>query len=180
VGRPYPPCRIAKATGVHGHLHALALAVRRWASVGLRAEQRTPTSRARSTALSWRAVPWRTLADTSGAWTVGAGQDLAHHKATRSCWVSLALLLARGAAPHLGNTFHDRCFDQAKASTVGTVFIFNLKSIPPRFARLCSRRLRAADGARRYTHYRRNRMASSQLRRPSWLRSPLQRTSENA
>jgi hypothetical protein len=41
-----------------------------------------------------------------GAVTVGAVQDLGHHEATRSCWVSLPLiLLSRVADQHLWNTF---------------------------------------------------------------------------
>src|SRR5262249_1485610 len=62
--------------------------------------------RARPAPIALLALPCHAMSSNISAVTVGAGQDLGHHDTTRSCWVSLSLiLLSRGADQHLWNTF---------------------------------------------------------------------------
>ena len=85
----HPRC-VANATRIQGHIHDLALDVRRWSGVGVLQEKRPPTLRAGVAPIALLALPCRAMAHNIGAVTVGAVQDLDHHEATRSCWVSLS------------------------------------------------------------------------------------------
>ena len=88
---------VANATGVHGHIHDLALDVRGVGSVGIRQEKCASVLRARPAPIPLLALPCRAMSHNIGALTMGAVQDLDHHDATRSCWVFLSYPLIKNS-----------------------------------------------------------------------------------
>jgi len=84
------PRGVANAARIQGHIDDLSLDLRRLSGVGIVQEKRTPTLRAGAAPIALLALPCRAMSHNIGAVTVGAVQDLDHHDATRSCWVSLS------------------------------------------------------------------------------------------
>ena len=91
----HPRC-VADAARIQGHIHDLSLDLRRLSSVDIFQEKRTATIWAGAAPIALLALPGRAMPHNIGAVTVGAVQDLDHHAATRSCWVSLSSSSSQG------------------------------------------------------------------------------------
>src|SRR6516165_1290750 len=91
------PRGVANAARIQGHIHDLSLAVRRLPGVGIVQEKRPSTIRAGAAPIALLALSCRAMSHNISALTVGAVQDLDHHDATRSCWVSLSHPLLKGS-----------------------------------------------------------------------------------
>jgi hypothetical protein len=101
-----PPRRLADATGVEGHIHDVALDVRRLAGVGIRQEKRAAVLWVGAAPIPWLALSCCAMAHNIRTWTVGAVQDWDHHDVTLVSEGSLPLFLfSRRADQHLWNTF---------------------------------------------------------------------------
>src|SRR5712691_2646921 len=80
------PRGIPNPAGIQGHLHNLALDVRRLPSIGILQEKRPAVLRACTAPIPLLALPCRAMSHNISALTVGAVQDLDHHKATLARW----------------------------------------------------------------------------------------------
>src|SRR5713101_2597619 len=80
------PRGIPNPAGIQGHIHDLALDVRRLTSVGILQEKRPAVIRACTAPIPLLALPGRAMSHNIRALTVGAVQYLENHKTTHSRW----------------------------------------------------------------------------------------------